>query len=198
MDQGQPFKIGRYTISEELFSKGYPAGGGPCACRSHCCEGGVYADVRERDGIIAHKDIIKAHMDETQAKDERLWFEEHEQDDHDFASGRCVGTREINNKCVFLNKNGLCSIQTASAANGMHKWALKPKFCVLYPIEISDDIVSFDDMLQDEQACCSISSTYEIPLFQACREELIHLLGEEGYGMMEEHFKLRERPDEYA
>ena len=190
MSGGQTtFRVKHYSISDELFSKGYPEGGGPCSCSSTCCEGGVYADVRERENILAHTEMIKAHMDETQVTDHRLWFEEDEKDDPDFASGRCAGTREINNKCAFLNRNGLCSIQVAAVANGMHKWALKPLFCILYPIEISDNVVSFDEMLQDQQACCSVSSEFRTPLFEACKEELLHLLGEDGYRMMEDHYR---------
>jgi len=141
----------------------------------------VYADVKERDNILAHKDVVKKYMDESQTTDESLWFEPNEFEDADFPSGRCIGTREINRKCAFLDKQGRCILQVAATAEGMHKWALKPLFCVLFPIEISNGVIGFDDLLQDDQDCCSARSDFEVPLLQACKEELTHLLGSERY-----------------
>jgi hypothetical protein len=183
----QLLHIGRYTISSEFFEKGFTRGAGPCQCTSTCCEGGVFVDVRERDTIMSHKDTIKKYMDETQVPDEAAWFEPNEFEDADFASGRCVGTQIINDKCAFLDKRGRCSLQIAATEEGMQRWGLKPLFCILYPLEISDNVVGFDDMLQDEQVCCSVGSGFELPLFEACREELTHLLGAEGYDAMKAH-----------
>lgn len=184
-------QVKQYAISPDLLEKGVPTGGGPCRCTAVCCEGGVYTDVVERDKILARNDIIKKHMDETQTTDDSLWFEDHESDDSDFASGRCVGTTEINGKCAFLNKQGWCSLQVAAVAEGMDKWALKPLFCVLYPIEISNRVVLFDDMLQSEETCCTVANEFDVPLFEACKEELIHLLGGDGYRDLESHYHAR-------
>jgi hypothetical protein len=148
----------------------------------------VYADVREKENILDHKDMIRKYMDETQSPDEALWFEDRESEDTDFPSGRCIGTREINDKCAFLDRGGRCTLQIAATEEGMHKWALKPLFCILYPIEISNNVVSFDDMLQDEQHCCSISSDFQVPLFEACKDELVHLLGETGFTSLQGYY----------
>ena len=76
-------------------------------------------------------------MDETQTADPAHWFEPEEQDDDDFPSGRCVGTRVLNDKCAFLDRFGRCTLQVAATrVRGLHRWALKPLFCILYPIEI--------------------------------------------------------------
>jgi hypothetical protein len=186
-------KVGQYSISESLFERGFREGSGPCSCSSTCCEGGVYADVIEQETILAHRDIIKKYMDETQTRDASLWFEDHQFEDSDFASGRCVGTREINDKCAFLDGRGRCSLQVAATGEGMHKWRLKPLFCILYPIEVSNHIIGFDDMLQDEQTCCSAQAGFEVPVFEACKEELLYLIGEAGYQMLENHYATRGR-----
>jgi len=180
--------INGYTFSNELFEKGFPSEGGPCACSSVCCEEGVYADIADREKILSHKEMIKKYMDETQTRDETRWFEEQEREDADFPSGRCVGTEAYNGKCVFLDRFGRCSLQVAATSEGMQKWALKPFFCVLYPIEVTRKVVSFDDMLQDEQSCCSIGHRFDVPLFEACREELTYLVGEEGFRRLEEYY----------
>jgi hypothetical protein len=181
--------VNDYIISPELFERGYANESGPCACASQCCEGGVYADVKERDGILSHKEMVKKYMDETQTRDDSVWFEHHESDDPDFPSGRCVGTTEYNGKCVFLDRAGHCSLQVAAASEGLDRWAIKPMYCVLYPIEITNGVVSFDDMLQDEQPCCSTTHEFRIPLFRACKDELTYLLGAAGYAQLEEYFE---------
>jgi len=182
-----------YAIAPELFTRGYQEGRGPCSCTSVCCSGGVFADVRERDAILAHKEMIARAFDETQPADPAQWFEAHESEDSDFPSGRCVGTAEYNGKCAFLDRFGRCSIQVASVREGMDRWALKPLYCILFPIEITHNLVSFDDLLQDEQECCSIGEAFATPIFRACRDELIHLLGEDGYAELEAHFEAQYR-----
>lgn len=181
-------RVDSYTISGELFAKGFPKGRGPCSCSSACCEGGVYVDLHEREVIMAHRDLIIRQMDATQTTDPSRWFETVVADDTDFPSGQCVGTQVINDRCVFLDAGGRCSLQRSAVAGGMHKWAIKPLFCILYPIEISNGIVSFDEMLQNEESCCTIGTEFDTPLFEACREELVHIVGDEGYATMEKHY----------
>lgn len=180
--------INGYIFSHELFEKGFPANGGPCTCSSVCCAEGVYADVADRDRILAHKEMVKKYMDDTQTRDEARWFEQQEIEDDDFPSGRCVGTEAVNGKCVFLDGFGRCSLQVAAVEEGMHKWAIKPFFCILYPIEVTRKVVSFDDMLQDEQSCCTVGHEFAMPLFEGCKEELTFLVGPEGFQKMEEHY----------
>ena len=186
----ESFVVKGFTISPELLDKGFPAGGGPCRCSSECCSGGVCADVGERDRILALKETIKKYMDETQNTDTTTWFETEESVDEDFRSGRCVGTAVFNDKCVFLNAVGQCSLQLAAVAEGKHKWDLKPLYCVLYPVEVAGGVVSFDPMLQGDEACCSVTEQFDVPLFVACREELEFLLGSDGYEMIEERHRL--------
>jgi hypothetical protein len=183
------FEVDGFTVGEELFRKGMKKGEGPCRCTAACCLGGVYADVAERDRIMAHRGLVMKYMDETQPHDTALWFEETEFADADFPSGRCVGTQEVNEKCAFLNKEGRCSLQVAATAEGLDKWFLKPMYCVLYPIEITNRTIRFDDLLQDEQRCCSVTDDFDLPLFQVCREELVHLLGADGFHRIEEEYR---------
>jgi len=181
--------VNGFAFGPELFTQGFPADSGPCQCSSHCCSGGVFADLTERDRILSAKEKIKQQMDETQTRDESLWFDDEVSDDQDFASGRCVGTSVINEKCVFLNAKGHCSIQLAAVANGLDRWAWKPLYCILYPIEVSDGVVGFDPMLQGEKPCCTIRRSFEVPLFRACKDELVHLLGDDGYLQLEEYYQ---------
>lgn len=188
MLERSPLVVKGYTISWELLTKGYPAGHGPCKCASRCCAGGVYVDLKERDIILANASQIQKQMDASQDWNPEHWFEAGEIDHPDFPSGRCVGTNEINNKCAFLDAPGRCAIQMAAVAAGRHRWALKPLYCILFPIEISNRVIRFDDLLQGEAECCSVRDTFETPLFRGCRDELVHLLGEDGYEEIERFY----------
>jgi len=191
MNPDSALRVNQYTFSDELFSQGFTQGRGPCTCTSVCCEGGVYTDLAERDRIMEFREIIRKHMDATQPQDPALWFEPSEHEDADFPSGRCIGTEEYNGKCVFLDSKGRCSIQVAAVAQGLDRWAWKPLFCILFPIEVSGNVVNYDPMLQGEQPCCTTQPDFSIPVFRACRDELIHLLGQEGYDRLEEHYRNR-------
>lgn len=183
------FPVKEYTISDELLTKGFRTGGGPCHCSSTCCEGGVSVDLHERDRILAHHALIRKQMDASQPADARLWFRSEVTDDPDFPSGKCVETSVLNDKCSFLRDDGRCSIQVASVEAGMHRWELKPLFCILFPIEISRGVVGFDAMLQNEMSCCSIGKEFAVPLFEGVKDELVHLLGDDGYREIEGRFR---------
>ena len=64
-------------------------------------------------------------------------------------------------------------------------------YCILFPVEISDNLIGFDPMMQDEQSCCSISDKFETPLYFACKDELTHLLGEDGFKVLDEYYASR-------
>lgn len=183
------FTVGALSIADDLFHTGFPAGQSPCSCVTRCCKGGVYADIKERDLILEHREAIAAQMDETQNRDVNGWFDPEEVEDGDFPSGRCIGTQVFNDKCVMLDKHGRCAIQLAAVHAGLDRWAWKPMYCILFPIEITDSVVGFDPMLQGEQPCCSTSTAFEVPLFRACKSELVHLLGSEGYDSLERHYE---------
>lgn len=183
-------RVKQYRINNEFFEKGFKNGQSPCSCTSHCCRGGVWVDVQEYEAIIEQRELIRNEMDETQNPDPESWFEPGVFDDADFPSGKCVGTSVINNKCAFLDKSGRCAIQLAAVTAGKHRWAWKPLYCILYPVEVSDGVIGFDTMLQGEQPCCSASAEYDTPLFAACRDELTHLLGEDGYALLERHYAM--------
>jgi Protein of unknown function (DUF3109) len=172
------------TATAELFETGFTSGNGPHACNSKCCARGAYVDLAERDRVLAHAELIKPHMDETQSRDERDWFETETLADPDYPSGRCVGTAVRNDKCALLDARGYCSLQVAAGAAGMHKWALKPLYCALFPIEVQAGVVRLDGRHFGVHACCSAQAPFDVSAFEACREELVHLLGEADWRAM--------------
>jgi hypothetical protein len=176
--------IGKYEIDPILFTKGFAVNHGPYQCETKCCASGVWTDVKEKDIIMSYKEQIKGFMDDTQTTDDTKWFDPEEIDDADFVSGRAIGTQTFNNKCVFLMKDGRCSVQLFSKESLGDPWKIKPFYCVAFPICVSDGVLTFDDYQQGCAHCCSIVDNAEVSMVESCKAELEYVLGAEGYATL--------------
>lgn len=157
-----------------------------CKCTGECCHYGVYTDLKEHNHIIEIKDKIIPLMDETQPKNYKVWFEEPEKDDT-FDSGVAVGTDLYNDKCVFLDKDGLCTLQKLAMIEEVDKWNYKPLYCILYPLTIFENTLTIDDEHMERLKTCNISNNLQTSIYESCREELRHYFGEDGLEEIEEY-----------
>lgn len=157
-----------------------------CNCAGECCYYGVYTDHKEYNTILSIQDKIKEVMDETQSKDVSEWFEPEEKDE-DFESGIAVGTEIINDKCTFLDKNGLCSLQKLAIKEGEYKWKYKPLYCILFPLTTFEGVLTIDTDHIDRLPYCNIDPNTQLTMFEACEEELRHFFGEEGFAELENY-----------
>ena len=146
-------------------------------------------DPKDRDTIIAHTEEVKQQMDDTQTTNESVWFDNTEEKDVDFPSGISVSTNTHNNKCVFLRRDGRCSVQLVSAEKYNDPWKIKPFYCVAFPIVLENGLITYDDYQDGNTKCCSIVHTNEETLIDSCKAELVYVLGEEGYQKLKDHQK---------
>lgn len=166
----------------KVLTEGFKDPNGPNACTSKCCKHGVYLDPTERDRILEFGDIVEKYLDDTQTRDRSRWFDNSEETDSDFKSGKCVSTEVYNDKCVFLDKFGRCVLQIAEREEGMPRFSLKPFYCVLFPIVKIDGVFHYDDLCSDESGCCSASKQSAEKMIEVCSVELQHALGPDKYG----------------
>ncbi len=159
-----------------------------CQCNGECCYYGVYADSTEHQDLLNIKDKIIPFMDDSQTTDVSKWFES-PVEDKDFTSGIAVGTELHNNKCVFLDKLGLCSLQKLALSEKEHKWKYKPIYCILFPLTIFEGSLTIDDGHLDRLKVCNRNPVQDISIYEACREELIHYFGDKGFAELEEYRK---------
>ena len=184
-------------VSDTLFHHVFKAGCSMVNCNALCCKGGVYVDVKERDTILAHAWMVRRHMEDVQQHDPDHWFESEEIIDADFPSGRSVGTQANADGCVFLKRDGKCVLQSASLAEGMGPYALKPFFCIAYPITIDHGELMIDDPTYTHRAeCCSAVEDGPLSAFDVCMEELEFTLGSAGVQELEEHAARRFTQDQ--
>ncbi len=181
MEQKFTKEINGIKIDPKIFTFGFS-----CKCNGECCYYGVYTDLKEHDLILSIKDEVISLMDESQTKDISKWFEPPEEDE-DFESGVAVGTELFNDKCVFLDKNGLCTLQKLANKEGVHKWKYKPIYCVLFPFTIYEGALTIDDDHINRLKTCNKFPSMHTTIFEACKEELRYFLGEEGFAELEEY-----------
>lgn len=188
-------------VNTMIFEQGFVAGCDMKICFGECCKSGVYMDKDFPKVILEHKDIIKDVMSADQIKDESHWFDEEVVEDEDFPSGYAAGSNVYTDskgveKCVFNDENNFCSLQVAAVKNGMHKWAIKPTYCIMYPVTVVNHILTYDDEHSQDLAYCGIDKEHNFTqtAFEGTREEIKYVLGDEVYNSLDEYFKTNYSP----
>jgi hypothetical protein len=131
-------------------------------CRAACCLHGVWLDPLEQEDILRHAGQIIPHMPEDR-REASGWFGTDREPDPFFPSGCVVPAVVIPNpahyggsECVFLRPDGLCALQRASRAAGMHPWRWKPFHCIIHPITFEGGFFTIapDEELAAEPGSC--------------------------------------------
>jgi hypothetical protein len=177
--------VGKWQVEERLATARVE-GRGPQAvadeCTGHCCRHGVYASLPEHDRILEYTDRIQALMDESQTTDTSQWFENTIEDDDDYPGGVCIGTQVVNDKCAFLDAEGLCVLQKLEPELNLPEGErLKPFYCYLFPLTTYYDRVEFDDLCDGVRPCCTLAADGPTKVVDAFVFEFKHVLGEDGY-----------------
>lgn len=154
-------------------------------CGGQCCLHGVYASLPERDKILAYSERIAEKMDETQTPDISYWFEEEIHEDADYPGGLCIGTAVYNDKCAFLNSQGLCVLQLVEPELDLAEGErLKPFYCRLFPLTTWYGRLEFDDMCDGIRPCCTLAADGRTASIDAFSYELELAMGVDGYAKL--------------
>ncbi len=180
--------ISGYYIDTLIFDYQFVKSCNIDKCYGECCYNGVYADRGEAEFILSVQNKLIEIMDDSQTKDSNLWFE-FAVEDTDYESGFCQGTNTYNNKCVFLDKVGFCSLQKLALKENLDKWYFKPKYCILYPLTFVNKIISVDTENLDCHFNCNNFNSKKVSIIEACKEELKYILGDEGFKELLEYQK---------
>jgi Fe-S-cluster containining protein len=173
--------VPRLRVNPAIFEKRFAPGCSMTRCDATCCHGGVFADLAERDRVLAHAELIKSHMEPGQERDTAKWFDGEVVDDIDFPSGKAVGTQTNARGCIFLKENGHCVLQSAATEARMGKFAIKPFFCVAFPVVIAGHELTLHDDYTGRTECCFGVANGSLSLVDVCAEELEFMLGAEGF-----------------
>ncbi len=159
-------------------------------CKGACCLYGVWVGLEEKERIIHNADFIRPHMF-PQSQDIANWFQDRQEEDLNFESGKVVHTSVVINPehyggsaCIFFGEGNKCALQVASEQIGYHRWQLKPFYCVLHPLDLDEEgRITLDetDLLLAEEGSCLRPSEDRVSLLEIFSEELIYLLGDENF-----------------
>ena len=162
-------------IDPHVFRARFPHRCALDRCKSRCCTGGVWADVGEREVILRNADLFVPYL-RPDAKDPSAWFGETEKDP-DCPSGVAVETMVAGDYCVFFHPDHGCSLQKAAIDLGRHEWEFKPRFCVMFPLVISDGVLTVDEDM--EEVWCLSRENRTHPILSAVEKEVNFLFPEE-------------------
>jgi hypothetical protein len=173
--------LGCLDVDPALLARRFAAGAALRRCDGTCCGAGVTVDLRERDRVLAHVDLVRRVMTPGQETDPMQWFAPGDRPDGDVPSGRATHTRVKATGCVFLDAERRCSLQKASQANG-NGLDLKPFFCRAYPITVCKGELLIDSDADEHRRpqCCGATPGGPQTIFDVCGFELEHTLGPEG------------------
>ena len=178
LQQHQLSHVARLVVGQEIFTSRFAASSDMSRCSARCCREGVLVDLDHRDRILAEAPLIVEYMEPTQQQDPSGWFQDEEEIDPDFPTGRAVNTKSFNGRCVFLDSEKRCVLQLAEPRSP----GLKPFYCRAFPIVLVEGRLTLDaTWCPDESQCCSPVAQGERTTLDACRYELAHVLGEHGF-----------------
>ncbi len=184
--------INGFTIHPELLEVVHAEHCVLSECLGACCTGGAWLDVEQLKLIAPHVEAIKTNLP-AERRDPNAWFSA-PLPDEDVPEGVRVGTNVIDDVrrpgetcCVFLRPDRLCALQVTSEQLGLEYPGLKPLFCALYPLQLQADEIVIDHETEQNfgGATCRRACATRQPVYRVFQEEMILVLGTEGYRELE-------------
>ena len=184
--------IDGFKIHPELLEEVYAERCVLHECLGACCTGGAWLDVEQLKAIVPHVEAIKTNLPEDRRNPD-MWFSAPSIEE-DSPGGMIIGTNIVDDPrrpketcCVFLQPDRLCALQVTSQQLGLEYPGLKPLFCALYPLQVRGDEIIIDHETAENfgGAICQRVCANKQPMYRVFREELMLVLGEEGYRELE-------------
>ena len=142
-------------------------------CADACCQHGVDVSVVERDRILARADAIEART----GRPRDTWFEAELTEDRDFPGGTATRTTVVDERCVFLRKDGRgCTLHALSLEESADYHLLKPMVSTLFPVTFGDGALLCSDELADGSLVCAGEGP---TAYEMARSELAWYFGKE-------------------
>jgi len=147
-----------------------------------CCQYGVDVDLAERDNILSRHDELVQLLDDDVAEID--WFDDKQEEDPDFPSGRYVRTRTHDKGCIFLSHDARgCAIHRASLLGGWDFRGTKPHVCRLFPLTYETDAIVVSDDYPDYSCSRDLAAP---SLYRVSRNDLGDIFGDDLVAAMDQ------------
>ena len=196
------FSVAGYQFDKELLTETFYQNGCSQICQGRCCQGSVYMSGEEMDRVYSHLEGINNLLRPlTRGPEKWFVFDEDVLDNSRPGTPKVCGGPAVEDHpnltdvdfmpsfayerngphfsaCIFLTLDRRCALQQYSEQMGQPKWRLKPFYCWLYPLTAKAGIITIDERAY---GLCFQPGPTKIPIHTLVKEELIYLIGEEGY-----------------
>ncbi len=162
-------------IDPLLFRAKFPESCRLDQCRSRCCRFGVWADAGEKKIILENRTLFLPYV-RPEAVEPSCWFGRAETDP-DCPSGTAVETRVVAGACAFFHPGHGCALQKAAIEAGLHEWKFKPRFCIMFPLVLTEGQLTVDEEMKS--LWCMKEQNRTHPIAQVVRKEVQYLFGTE-------------------
>lgn len=176
--------VGSFRLAPELFVRTNLRNQCIEKCNARCCEGGVSITVEQVNRIKAHAAEIQPYL-----------IEPYDFSEWDTSRGADLGTpllfeNQPGEQCWFLRANKYCAIHTYALDKGMPVPAIKPFFCLFFPLTLIDLDVNVTEIGVDGKAyeTCLVSDEREGYLFRQFENELRRVIGDANYWELEQRY----------
>lgn len=176
--------VGSFRLSPEFFVRVRLRNQCIVGCTSRCCEEGVSATLYEVERIKAHADAIQPYL-----------IEPYDFDSWDISRPADISTPLLNEnkpgeRCWFLRANGMCALHSLALDQGMPVPAIKPYFCLFFPLTLIDLDINVTEIAVDGKAydTCLVPTEGEGWLFKQFERELRRVIGDANYAELERRY----------
>jgi len=179
--------VGSFRLSPEFFTPTHLKN--QCAvngCDGDCCSGGVAATLYEVARIQAHADDIQPYL--VEPYDFQKWDLSHPAD----IDTPVLYEDKPNQQCWFQRANRLCALHSLALDKGIAVPAIKPYFCLFFPLTLIDLDVNVTEISVDGKAyeTCLVPSETETYLFREFETELRRVIGDANYDELARRFAI--------
>jgi Fe-S-cluster containining protein len=142
-------------------------------CHDSCCQYGARVDMRWIERTMSRADALEAALGIPRGD----WLQDWIEPDNDYAGGHFKRTQVVDDKCIFLNRQGRgCLLHKFALDNGLDVRDVKPMVCNTFPVLWEEGVLNPAlEVLERELVCLGPGGS----LYRSARTELAYYFGAE-------------------
>ena len=168
-----PVIIGSFRLSPEFFVKTRFVNRCLHQCAAACCDEGSWLSLYEAHRIGDHRDEIQPYLEQP------LDFDAWDLSRPSFLYTPLVDPETPRQRCAFFTRERRCALHALALDKAIPLRAIKPFFCILFPLTLVDIDINLTELALDAKAyeTCLVEGEQETWLFEQFEPDLRRILG---------------------